>query len=70
MTAFDELPVAELVDCSRGCGTVANCDEPEECSARLAPGQRFGAGRERFGAGVCMTGACVEPCGDHGGCAR
>ncbi len=27
-------------------------------------------GKERYGAGVCMTGQCVEPCGEYGGCAR
>jgi hypothetical protein len=25
---------------------------------------------ERFGFGVCRSGRCVEPCGDHGGCKR
>ncbi len=29
-----------------------------------------GADRERYGAGVCVTGTCVEPCGRDGGCAR
>ncbi len=29
-----------------------------------------GADRERYGAGVCVTGACVEPCGRDGGCSR
>lgn len=26
--------------------------------------------RERFGAGVCATGMCIEPCGENGGCIR
>ena len=26
--------------------------------------------RERFGAGVCSRGTCVEPCGPNGGCVR
>lgn len=25
---------------------------------------------ERFGAGVCLRGDCVEPCGEFGGCRR
>ncbi len=27
-------------------------------------------GTERYGAGVCVTGTCVEPCGLNGGCSR
>ncbi|WP_297775089.1 hypothetical protein [Mycobacterium sp.] len=26
--------------------------------------------RERHGAGVCMRGTCIEPCGPNGGCIR
>lgn len=26
--------------------------------------------RERFGAGTCATGMCIEPCGPNGGCIR
>lgn len=61
--AFASTVAAAAVDCPRGCGTLARCDEPEECSARRPRG-------ERFGAGVCRTGACVEPCGPNGGCSR
>ena len=25
---------------------------------------------ERYGAGICATGRCIEPCGSNGGCAR
>ena len=31
---------------------------------------REDTGDERFGAGICVTGRCVEPCGEHGGCKR
>ena len=31
---------------------------------------REDTGDERFGAGICVTGRGVEPCGEHGGCAR
>ncbi len=54
-------------ECPRGCTSWEDCDEPEECSATSAPNPYPG---ERFGAGVCATGACIEPCGDHGGCSR
>ena len=31
---------------------------------------REDTGDERFGAGVCVTKRCIEPCGRNGGCAR
>lgn len=56
----------ELPDCPRGCESWEECDEPQECSARNLPNELG----ERFGFGVCITGACIEPCGDYGGCKR
>ncbi len=58
-------------DCPRGCTSWDDCDEPgEACSATNAPGEYDDARGERFGFGVCATGACIEPCGEHGGCKR
>ncbi len=28
------------------------------------------ASGDLYGAGVCLTGACIEPCGRNGGCSR
>ncbi len=68
---------APPVGCPRGCTTWAHCDERVVCEFVHGPDaatehelQDRGATRERYGAGVCMTGVCVEPCGPTGGCIR
>ena len=42
----------------------------EDLSDMMRDEDRDGLSGERFGAGVCVTGRCAEPCGQDGGCKR